>query len=861
MALLKKDLENTISLLVSMFDAAPSAGLMTGFIERLEVNPSLSDFANDLTLSGEYKSIYSSNLTDTEFATRFATNILDGNTDTATLTEAIAFVQTLLEAGNSQGDAILVSVNALRAIDQSDAKWGQATKALQNKIEVAEYFSTTPFDKPIDLAALQAVIANVTADPDTVDDHKLLIDFPDEAYYLLPEEDHLTGTEGNNIFQAWIFDNENTLQSEDIIDGGLGSDLLIAEIDNSSVPSLSPQLNSIETIYFRALDLNDDQRVVINAENINGTSAFWSMSSLSDLLINNINSNSHETTLGWKNTKVEGINFETYFSSENISRPNEATGSTLFLEIIDLEGMRQGLGPFNDNPYSGIVFSVDELEVSIILEDPFHTSYQNMVEDLNLALINAGFTTLRASEGDTFSAINSSDGVAYEGTIVELRNSGPETLEGLGFIVEGILPGPSPHSALYTAPANEEPQLTQVDIVLDNVGSAASASNLIAGLDSSESDQAGIDVKGIQQFNIQVDRSSWIDSVRSTNNALEKIVFESISDAGSIQINELTDIREIDAGAMSGDVKLTIHLTEASIEKYIEFDDVFVFQLGANDGSLNLQVANTVVDHNDFELFIAAGPGNDTVVLSLGDSDGQQTVNKVNVSTGLGDDTVILSGRGGVILNTGLDNDYISIQNAGNNIINPGSGNNTLILSDDENANDVIVIDREFSKNTIVNFETIGSSADILQLGAFLNSHSGNYLSSEIIPETVTHADVTSDNILTANEIILLNGFTEDLNSGETFASLTANHLLLAINSSNTEGSDNYGNITEKTLIKGSEKYADYVVMIENEANEGEYKMFHLEGYWSNDFHRASLIGTIDAGSEMVGLSELNIEI
>lgn len=65
-------------------------------------------------------------------------------------------------------------------------------------------------------------------------------------------QDTITGTTGNDIFNAVIIDNQNTLQPGDSIDGGAGHDVLNADLGTSALFAATPEIKNVEVIKFRA---------------------------------------------------------------------------------------------------------------------------------------------------------------------------------------------------------------------------------------------------------------------------------------------------------------------------------------------------------------------------------------------------------------------------------------------------------------------------------------------------------------------------------------------------------------------------------------------------------------------------------
>jgi methionine-rich copper-binding protein CopC len=99
---------------------------------------------------------------------------------------------------------------------------------------------------------------------------------------------------------------------------------------------------------------------------------------------------------------------------------------------------------------------------------------------------------------------------------------------------------------------------------------------------------------------------------------------------------------------------------------------------------------------------------------------------------------------------------------------------------------------------------------------------------------------------------------------GETFAALTAEDLITALNGDGT-ADDNYANITNATLDAAANTAAlvgnvqDHIVMVENAANLGEYKVFYLTSTVDPDTNTTGgdfdtdgvLLGTLDFGASI----------
>ena len=206
------------------------------------------------------------------------------------------------------------------------------------------------------------------------------------------------------------------------------------------------------------------------------------------------------------------------------------------------------------------------------------------------------------------------------------------------------------------------------------------------------------------------------------------------------------------------------------------------------------------------------------------------------------------------------------------NVINLGSGtSDTLVLGTGALSNDVISFTSyELGRKTIVNFtDGAVAAADVLNFTSYLVDKSSASGSTESQVRIAT--SLNGDTTVEANSVTVISSaiFT----ATDTFAGLTAAKLLLAIN---TTGTVAYGGIVDGTLnatntyigsgagttLVGGIGHA--VVMVENNANEGEYAVFELTfnglaTNTTNAFSAATLIGTVDFGNQVNGLVLANL--
>ncbi|MGO3700567.1 MULTISPECIES: DUF4214 domain-containing protein [Halomonas] len=230
-------------------------------------------------------------------------------------------------------------------------------------------------------------------------------------------------------------------------------------------------------------------------------------------------------------------------------------------------------------------------------------------------------------------------------------------------------------------------------------------------------------------------------------------------------------------------------------------------------------------------------------------------------------DTIEGIGTGGGVLATDNGADLTgsaSTNNNTGNIVNAGAGRDVIVLSTDANSNETVVFENDFGRNTIVNFDADGTSAgaDVLDFTAYLTNEQfqGGSTSAESRDAFATVGS-NGGGIVTANNVITLNDFVAGTgnNSGQTWGNLTAENLLTAIQ--NGGNSADYGSLQSTTLDVSADitglvgNSINAIVMIENNNNAGEYKVFELTGSGVNDantaneFTGAELVGTVDFGN------------
>jgi hypothetical protein len=185
--------------------------------------------------------------------------------------------------------------------------------------------------------------------------------------------DKLTGTVNNDTFTAplgstVVEGNMDTLQSDDVIGGGAGTDTLDVTLANTPF-AITPRTSSVEILKVRSQAWGDDEGTndvtgfvssinktigtttvstistfndnTIDAQNMVGTSQFWSSNSRADLLVEDVRNKSHETTLGFQSTDPGDVDYAVFFDPSHITAPGGvSSGATLTVRLADVLGLK-----------------------------------------------------------------------------------------------------------------------------------------------------------------------------------------------------------------------------------------------------------------------------------------------------------------------------------------------------------------------------------------------------------------------------------------------------------------------------------------------------------------------------------------
>lgn len=171
------------------------------------------------------------------------------------------------------------------------------------------------------------------------------------------------------------------------------------------------------------------------------------------------------------------------------------------------------------------------------------------------------------------------------------------------------------------------------------------------------------------------------------------------------------------------------------------------------------------------------------------------------------------------------------------NVINLGTGTDLVMMGTDDNSNDTLVLTGyNNGTNTVVNYDGRATSAgkDFLDLSAYVAGQ------NKVVLGSVANVSGTMADKAVAKTSV----------TAEQFATLTDAEMLAQLNG--TAATDKQiATLKGIDATTGATANSNYVLMVENAGNPGEYKVFHLtaaSGANSGKFATAQTVATLDFG-------------
>lgn len=369
-----------VALTVGMFDASPGAQYLTELADVYEQQGGIDAVANYLATSAVFNDQYAG-LVTTEGRINKALDLLGLEDGTQARDEAATFFQQRSDEGASETAILVEAINFLNQEEVPDT-FADAKAKFDNKVEVATYQSVELQAGSDNIDELKNVLANVTADPASVEAAKGdQQGATGETFTLTTDVETREGTASNDTFRGVVDDNNGTYQSGDEITGGAGTDELKLTVTNDANDPVGT-MDAVENVYVRSLHGGSD----VDASAWTGIEQLWSEDSQQDLTLSNVG---ELATVGVDNVEAAyTVGFDAALltgSDDNIDVVANGTTGTVGLNI------------------SAGADDIESLSFTASDASSFNVDVGDSLETVNVA----GDSTLTlADQGDSFDAVD-----------------------------------------------------------------------------------------------------------------------------------------------------------------------------------------------------------------------------------------------------------------------------------------------------------------------------------------------------------------------------------------------------------------------------------------------------------------------
>ena len=381
---------------------------------------------------------------------------------------------------------------------------------------------------------------------------------------LKTTQDDLVGTAGDDLFQAFIFDNSNTLQSGDKIDGGAGTDTLFADIGNSQKFAITPVTANVENIKLRAEAISTDStdnntastsEVQIDAQRTVGVNYWEDNNSRADLLIEDIrilpSQITKDITIAMVETDPGHVDYGVYFDQYSL-RAQSNSSSTLTIELADTRSLVNNGPALKDNPYWGFKFLLNGKEETVTSDAIDNAqSYAELLVAVRAAVAaNPDLAGVTVDLGSEVTRSDTLSGQTFRVTPLILKSSSGAlsvVASGDAWLAKNGVPASSGlHTYMTTAVAASTDKVTS-KVILDDVGRGSTGGDLVIGGLSVGDTSTSL---GVERFEIEVRDNSKLQTINSTNNTLQEVTIvngptssnsfayvNTVKDSGNLTVN------------------------------------------------------------------------------------------------------------------------------------------------------------------------------------------------------------------------------------------------------------------------------------------------------------------------------------
>lgn len=460
-------------------------------------------------------------------------------------------------------------------------------------------------------------------------------------------------------------------------DNNIGSPVLLEEIgqllnslvdgltggfDPEAQAALLAKLNGLLEANWRGAQFDGGSRgAADNQRGTVGVNHWESNNSRADLIVEDVrildSQITKDITVAFVESDPGNVDFGLYFDQHSLRKESGTQTTALTLTVYNPLAVSDGFDPANpleNVPYDQLTINVNGNPITVSFDLTGVTTYDEfyaaLVESFTEAFDTypelAGGSIVRLPDSKSFFSVDGQLRTADEFVLTLPNNT--LTPANPGWNASQGLP---PDNAFAANVQQGTPVVTEnlitSTIILDDVGRGSTGGDLvIGGMSTGETSES----KGVEQFDITVERSSKLQSIASTNNTLEVVNIKSgaqynevkngswtgnkygdLTVLGSVDVTGygsylnkyvnlatgdiglpgavveeatgfgLVDVREVDASEFQGNLSLSVLLTNRVAEKYLDLkddpfnpaeDDVeFEYTLGSGNDVFALEIA------------------------------------------------------------------------------------------------------------------------------------------------------------------------------------------------------------------------------------------------------------------------------
>lgn len=502
------------------------------------------------------------------------------------------------------------------------------------------------------------------------------------------------------------------------------------------------------------------------------TKAIYSENADHDVVITDVRHAANDFTVGFSSADPVGSYIDTKNVADNGAvdmqllfdpqalRSGSSVSGELAIQLMDIRAAFDENKPLKTNPYDGIKFKLDGKDYTLKFgKVNGDATYDDLFAALQKAITESKIPVTIEKDG-MFDRTDPKELMPGHkmGVRIVLKADG-QFSDANWTLPEGAAPASSDYSTDLTPEAATDCALIETNIVLDNVGRVNwDLCNRLPVYGSNGGYlQVGsmADRGGVEKFNVTLERGSWLESLKSTNDALKEIVVTTPKDAegkakfgaqnlyigtdlvadrpgldytdldsydaegnqlhtyiGNNGMDNLTmvpsllegrglvNVRDFDAADMTGNVNLHAVVDVNAFAKYFGNRDFQGIDFDQNaDKTGKSAVHNPVFDYT-------TGSGDDGVNMEVSGYVAADRDFAMNINTGAGNDRVQFQFTGftpyslanqkslhNVKIDTGEGNDVVELPGAGDVWVDLGAGND-VVYTDNTGAGSVFVLHR-----------------------------------------------------------------------------------------------------------------------------------------------------------------------